>query len=129
MTTAIALVIGAALAFAGVRAAAPPRRRRSARSVSVVRPRQLERSERAAEMLSTAGDVHVTLRPVLREVADERLRARGVELTAQPERARALLGDALWELVRPDRPPPADRLAPGLTPGERDALLDRLEAL
>jgi hypothetical protein len=35
----------------------------------------------------------------------------------------------VWELVRPDRPQPPDRRAPGVTPRGLDAVLERLEAL
>lgn len=58
--------------------------------------------------------LHVRLRPVLREVAAHRLRLHyGVDLDTEPGRARELLGSEAWALVRPDRPPPTDRLAPG----------------
>jgi hypothetical protein len=58
--------------------------------------------------------LHVRLRPLLREVAAHRLRVRyGVDLYAEPGRARELVGPQAWELVQPLRPPPADRLAPG----------------
>lgn len=58
--------------------------------------------------------LHVRLRPVLREIAAHRLRLHyGVDLDAEPGRARELVGSKAWALVRPDRPPPADRLAPG----------------
>lgn len=66
--------------------------------------------------LSTVSDfhLHVRLRPVLREIAAHRLRARyGVDLDAEPARARELVGTEAWELVRPDRLPPRDRLAGG----------------
>jgi hypothetical protein len=66
----------------------------------------------------------------LREVAAHRLRARyGVELDAEPARAHELVGAAAWELVRPDRPPPADRLSTGPTLGELRTVIDELEAI
>jgi hypothetical protein len=62
----------------------------------------------------TSFHLHVRLRPLLREIAAHRLRARyGVDLDLEPGRARELVGAQAWELVRPFRPPPADRLAPG----------------
>ena len=62
----------------------------------------------------SAFHLHVRLRPVLREIAAHRLRKRyGVELESEPERARELIPSGAWELVRPHRPPPAERLAPG----------------
>jgi hypothetical protein len=54
--------------------------------------------------------LHLRLRPVLREIAAHRLLNRfGVE----PARARELVGAAAWEVVRPDRPSPRDRLEVG----------------
>jgi len=78
----------------------------------------------------SAFHLHARLRPVLREVAAHRLRARyGVELDAEPARAHELVGAAAWELVRPDRPPPADRLSTGPTLGELRTVVDELEAI
>lgn len=58
--------------------------------------------------------LHARLRPILREIAAHRLRLHyGVDLDGEPGRARELVGAEAWELVRPHRPPPADRLAPG----------------
>jgi hypothetical protein len=73
---------------------------------------------------------HMRLRPVLREIAAVRVKRRfGVELDREPGRARELVPAAAWEVVRPDRPPPDDRLAPGPTlPSLRD-LVSELERL
>ena len=58
--------------------------------------------------------LHVRLCPLLREIASYRLRARyGVDLTAEPQRARDLVGEPVWELIDPRRPKPKDRLARG----------------
>lgn len=73
---------------------------------------------------------HVRVRPVLREIAAHRLRVRyGVELDREAERARELLPTDLWEVVRADRPPPAERLAPGPSYAKQRAFLDALEKL
>jgi hypothetical protein len=78
----------------------------------------------------SAFHLHARLRPVLREVAAHRLRARyGVELEAEPGRARELVGAAAWELVRPDRPPPADRLSTGPALAELGVVVDELGAI
>src|SRR2546423_4904413 len=62
----------------------------------------------------SAVHLHVRLRPVLREIAAHRLlKQYGVDLDGEPARARELIGTSAWSHVRPDRPPPADRLAPG----------------
>jgi hypothetical protein len=76
-----------------------------------------------------AGDLHLRLRPILREIAADGLRRRGVELDAQPQAAQKLLAPETWELVRPDRPRPDDAFARGLAPKRLDAVLDDLEAL
>ena len=73
-------------------------------------------------------DLHHRLRPVLREIAELRLAARGVALDGDEAGARAVLGEELWEVVRPDRPAPTDRTTPGLPPESLHALVDRLEA-
>jgi len=78
---------------------------------------------------ATAGDLHLRLRPILREVAIDGLRRHGVELDADPARAQQLLAPTSWELVRPDRPAPADAFARGLPPAQLDLVLDDLEAL
>ena len=76
-----------------------------------------------------AGDLHLSLRPILREIAADGLRRRGVELDAQPQAAQRLLAPETWELVRPDRPRPDDAFARGLAPTRLNAVLDDLEAL
>jgi hypothetical protein len=78
---------------------------------------------------ASAGDLHLRLRPILREVAIDGLRRHGVELDADPARAQQLLAPTTWELVRPDRPPPADAFARGLPATQLDLVLDDLEAL
>lgn len=86
-------------------------------------------SDRALHLASfSAGDAHRGLRPLLREIADERMRAHhGV--TLDDPAAEALLAPATWELVRPDRPTPHDLRAPGIAPAAIDVLLADLEAL
>jgi hypothetical protein len=71
---------------------------------------------------------HIRLRPLLREIAAHRLRTKyGVELDREPERARELLPSDVWEVVRPDRPFPADRLAAGPSFAQQRKLIDGLE--
>ena len=79
------------------------------------RPASLERAEREIALAAgTAFDVHYRLRPSLRTVASGLLLRRGIDLERSPERAREAVGPDAWELIRPDRPVPADRTAPGL---------------
>ena len=73
---------------------------------------------------------HARLRPLLRDVAAHRLRSRyGVELDAEPARARELVAAEAWEVVNPERPPPADRMASGPTLDELRIVVDELEAI
>jgi hypothetical protein len=93
-------------------------------------PSQLLRIERIVERSGESGlTAHTQLRPMLAEIAEARLARRGVQLSRDHDEARRLLGPETWELVRPDRPPPSDGRAPGVTPHELAAVLDRLEAL
>ncbi|TML44256.1 MAG: hypothetical protein E6G19_09660 [Actinobacteria bacterium] len=74
-------------------------------------------------------DFHYRLRPVLRQVAAERLYGlHAIELDQDPGRARPLLGDELWEAVRPDRKV-GRRAGPGLPSAELAAHVARLEQL
>jgi hypothetical protein len=73
---------------------------------------------------------HMRLRPVLRDIAAMRLRRRyGVDLDAEPLRARELIPADAWEVVRPDRPPPADRLARGPSLASFRTVVSELERL
>jgi hypothetical protein len=95
------------------------------------RPPELVRVERELGLgMSRAGRLHTHLLPMLREAAAARLAARrGIELERRPEAARAALGDEVWELLRPDRPPPDDPNAPGIPKRRVAALIDALERL
>jgi hypothetical protein len=74
--------------------------------------------------------LHVRLRPILREIAAHRLWLRfGVDLEREHERARELIGAKAWELVRPERPPPGDRLAPGPSASDLRIVVEELERL
>ena len=74
--------------------------------------------------------LHVRVRPVMREIAAHRLlRHYGVDLDAEPERARELVGASAWELVRPERPVPADRLAAGPSMAELREAVAELERI
>ena len=87
-------------------------------------------SSRISSAESSTFDLHYRLRPLLREIAAARLaRRHGVDLDRQPERSRALAGDELWELIRPDRNPPEERFAKGISNARIDELIDHLEAI
>lgn len=92
---------------------------------------ELERLEREVTLgMATAFDLHFRLRPTLRRIASELLRARrGIDLDGNPDAARRALGDETWELVREDREPPVDRFARGLDLASLRNVVASLEAL
>ena len=93
-------------------------------------PAQFVRLERMVEWSAASGmSAHARLRPVLVEIAEARLGRRGLRLERDVEESRRLLGPAVWDFVRPDRPPPQGRDAPGIPPGRLAEMLDVLEAL
>jgi hypothetical protein len=131
-----ALAILAALVVVGATRALldalPPAQRRRDRHAEpdVADAADLARIGRAvASGMASAGDLHLRLRPILRDVAADGLRRRGIELDADPARAQELLTPETWEIVRPDRPAPPDAFARGLPPAELDLVIDDLEAL
>jgi hypothetical protein len=74
--------------------------------------------------------LHRRLCPLLREIASSRLRLRhGVDLVADPERARELVGAHAWDLVDERRSAPQDRLAPGPSLAYLRDVIDELERL
>jgi hypothetical protein len=92
---------------------------------------ELLRMEREL-VLGTASADHAQRRllPLLRTAAAARLAARhGFELARRPEAARAVLGEDVWELLRPDRPEPTDRHGPGIPRERIAAVIERLESL
>ena len=100
-------------------------------SREAVAPPELERTERVLSMSTSAAfDVYFRLRPMLREVAEQRLGdRRGLALDAGGPRVEEALGPELWELVRPDREAPKRRFGAGLEPEAMQRLVERLESL
>jgi hypothetical protein len=96
-----------------------------------VRPPDLERTERMLSMAATtAFDLHFRLRPVLREVAEQRLAdRRGLRLDSADVRVQEACGEELWEVVRPDREAPDHRFLPGLPAEALHRVVERLESI
>jgi hypothetical protein len=123
--------------LARLRTTLPERRTSAVDAALSRRPRpalrvpELERIEREVTLgQTTSFDLHFRLRPTLRRIAYELLRARrGIDLDANPEAARRALGDETWELVRPDREPPHDRFGPGIGIDSLRHVVVSLEAL
>ena len=83
----------------------------------------LERMEREVTLARASSfDLHFRLLPHLREIAAARLERDGRTPSAET------LG-RWWDLLRPDRPAPDDRFAPGISEAELSALVADLERL
>jgi uncharacterized membrane protein len=129
---AYVFVLGALLMLVLVSAAgdALPRRRRSEfeRALSATGPRDqkltdLERVQRQVTLgIGSAHDLHTRLVPQLREIANARLERVGRKASAET------LG-RWWDLLRPDREPPADRFEPGIALADLRACLHDLERI
>lgn len=119
-----ARALSSALPAAGLGGA---RRRARVEPPTVEQLAWLERQLGGAQ--STAAEVHAYFRPLVRQIASASLaRRHGIVLERQPERARAIVGEHVWELVRDDRPEP-ERYARGLELAELRRLIDDLEAI
>ena len=92
-----------------------------------LRLRQIANDLRESEQ-SEVGVVR-SLRPLLVPIVVTRLGRRGVDMTRAPQRAQELLGDVLWEIVRPDRPSAAYRVGQGLASDDLRTAIERLEQL
>ena len=126
------LVIGGLVMLGIVVAAddAVARRHRSRFDAALAEPGEqptrlpgLERMEREVTLARLSSfDLHFRLLPHLREIAQARLERDGK--APSPE----TLG-RWWELLRPDRPAPDDRFAPGISETDLSALVADLERL
>jgi hypothetical protein len=107
----------------------PARRRR--RSPSRDRFTELWRIEATLSVSpSSAKETYHRLRPVLREIAADRLAVgRRIDLDDDPARARAALGKEAWAMLRPDVPMPEDRSLPGPSLIRTEEIVTSLEAI
>ena len=71
---------------------------------------------------------HDQLRPLLREIADRRLRAVGHRLDQDPA-AASILGPVAWDLLRPDRAAPPRGRARGPQLAELAAVVDAIDRI
>lgn len=133
----VVIVTGLALLLLVRRSRSPARRvspfeeALRARTPAAAEPMELLRMERELELgIASAGSAHHRLLPLLRSAAAARLASRhGAELDRRHEAARALLGEEVWELLRPDRPEPADRFGRGVPRERVTAVIERVESL
>jgi len=128
---AVALGLGLLALRRAYPSAAPLRRKTMAGSRRRRPPPTLARIEDEVALgVAGAFELHHRLVPRLRSIAAGLLTSRRrVSLDSEPERSRRILGDETWELVRPDRPSPADRLARGMQPEALSRVVDSLEAI
>jgi hypothetical protein len=140
LTQGVVLAVGAVvlLLVAPRPAQAEPRPHRLRRARRLRRPRgrrrttpDLEAIDRLLSLaVSSAEDEHLRLRPLVLDIARQRLADHtGVRIDSAPEAAAALLGPQTWELVRPDRPRPTDRRARGISPEGVRAVVESLERI
>jgi hypothetical protein len=94
-------------------------------------PEELLRMEREILLgIADADHAHRQLLPLLRATASARLASRhGLDPGRRPALERRLLGEEVWELLRPDRPEPADRHGPGLREEQVVAVVEKVESL
>lgn len=134
----VVAVAGIALVLL-VRHASRRRSQRSGRFEAALRgrreppqpPVELLRMERELELgIADSAHAYRRLLPLLRAAAEARLASRhGIDLDRRPDAAEALLGEDVWELLRPDRPEPADRHGPGAPRASVAAAIERVESL
>jgi hypothetical protein len=129
--------LGSALALATALAAAAALQLRPARRQQPpplahdhempLRLRQIADDLRESEQSEFA--VVQSLRPLLVPIVAARLGRRGIDMALAPRRAQELLGDLLWEIVRPDRPSAVYRVGRGLAGDDLRTAIERLEQL
>ncbi|HUQ23849.1 MAG TPA: hypothetical protein VM049_12655 [Gaiellaceae bacterium] len=125
MALAAALAAATALQLRPARSQQPPPPARDDEMPS--RLRQIVDDLRVSEQSEFGVDR--SLRPLLVPIVAARLGRRGVDMALAPRRAQELLGDVLWEIVRPDRPSAAYRVGRGLTGNDLRTAIERLEQL
>jgi len=80
--------------------------------------------------VSSAEDEHVRLRPLVTDIARQRLADHtGVRLDGDPEAAAAAVGPEVWELARRDRPHPPDRRGRGIPAARLRRVVESLERI
>ena len=131
----VVLAIGLGVPLEHLRRAVPTRRSGfdaafAPPAAGRARPASLARVEREVTLATgTAFDVHFRLRPLLRDVAAGMLLRRGIDLERSPDRAKGVVGSDVWELIRPDRPPPENRTAPGIPLADVERAVGALERI
>jgi hypothetical protein len=109
-------------------ASRPPRRRRPPSRERLTELRRLEAT--LAVSPSSAKETYHRLRPILREIAADRLEmGRRIDLDEDPVRARDALGDEAWAFLQADAPRPEDRSLPGPSLIRTEEIVASLEGI
>ena len=125
LALAAALAAATALELQPARRQQPPPRARD--DEMPLRLRQVVNVLREAEQSEFGVDR--SLRPLLVPIVTARLGRRGIDMAVAPRRAQELLGDRLWEIVRPDPTPAASRASRGLAGDDLRGAIERMEQL
>jgi len=125
LALATALAVVAALQLRPARRQQPPPRARD--DEMPLRLRRIADDLRESEQSEFGVDR--SLRPLLVPIVAARLGRRGVDMALAPRRAQELLGDVLWEIVRPDRPSAANRVGRGIAGDDLRTAIEQLEQL
>lgn len=131
LVVAGAVVVLALLALARAFPAETRLDLRVARRRPLERPPSLARVQNEVVLgVASSVDLHYRLVPRLSRIASGLLTSRrNVSLATGQGRARAVLDDETWELVRPDRSAPQDRLTTGIPARELGRVVDALERM
>jgi hypothetical protein len=80
--------------------------------------------------VASAEDEHTRLRPLVTEIARQRLADHtGVRLDGDPNAAAEAVGPDVWELARPGRPAPPDRRSRGIETARLRRVVESLERI
>jgi hypothetical protein len=134
LVVALSVLAGAAVLALGLRLPAAPPLRRRRRPAPRVDNAAYGSFRDVAEKLSWAAvsprHYDVVTRPLLTRLAAARLAdTRRVDLYADPDAARAVLGEDVWPWVDPAREPVRDSQPPGVPRETLTRIVERLEAL
>src|SRR5262245_35706118 len=128
-------VVALVVAIRALRRAGPPeaplRRTDTPGDAGRRPPPTLARAEQLAALgVASSFDLQFRLVPQLRAIAAGLLESRRqIDLDTDTEAAQHALGDEAWELVRPTRPAPEDRISRGLTPAQLARVAGSLERI
>ena len=125
LALATALAAAAALQLRPARSQQPPPPARGHKLP--LRLRQIADDLREGEQSEFGVDR--SLRPLLVPIVAARLGRHGVDMGLAPRRAQELLGDELWDIVRPDRPSAVYRAGRGIAGDDLRTAIERLEQL